>query len=108
MARRRLLLVLPLVLWLIPSVTTLADEDYNLLKLLQYYEDVARLRVVHASPDTSEVNVVVDGVVVANNLAFKGVSDYISLPGGSHTVAIFPVAGGASLISTSLNMLTRS
>ncbi len=54
----------------------------------------AQVRVVHASPDAPPVDVLVDGNVVFQNVAYNNISDYMPVAAGSHTVAIVP-AGAA-------------
>jgi len=51
--------------------------------------DMARVRVVHASPDAPAVDVYADGAKVLTNVAFKGSSDYLSVPAGSHNFKVF-------------------
>ena len=51
--------------------------------------DTARVRVVHASPDAPAVDVYADGAKVLTNVAFKGSSDYLSVPAGSHNFKVF-------------------
>ncbi len=52
------------------------------------------LRIMHASPDTSPVDVFVDGQVVLSNVGFKTVSDYLNVPAGSPTIAMAPTGQG--------------
>ena len=51
--------------------------------------DMARVRVVHASPDAPAVDVYADGAKVLTNVAFKGSSDYLSVPAGPHNLKVF-------------------
>jgi hypothetical protein len=51
--------------------------------------DTARVRVVHASPDAPAVDVYADGAKVHTNVAFKGSSDYLSVPAGPHNFKVF-------------------
>ena len=55
---------------------------------------VARLRVVHNSPDAPSVDVIVNGGVALSNVPFGAISDYLSVPGGSYNVKVSP-AGAA-------------
>ena len=50
---------------------------------------MARVRVVHASPDAPAVDVYADGAKVLTNVAFKGSSDYLSVPAGPHNFKVF-------------------
>jgi|GEM_PF-1673350 len=106
MIRRRFLMVLTLLFCLIPTVTALAQEegDHH-TRLLQYYKEVARLRVMHASPDAPEMDVVVDGAVMATDLRMGDISEYVSLPGGAHNVQFVPAGtDGPALLSTEMTL----
>jgi hypothetical protein len=52
----------------------------------------ARIRVLHASPDAPAVDVYLDGSEAISDLAFDEITDYVSVPSGSHTVEVFPAA----------------
>ncbi len=54
----------------------------------------ALVRVAHFSPDTGGVDVYVDGHFVLGNVNYRTVSDYVSLPAGSHLLELRP-AGAA-------------
>jgi hypothetical protein len=49
----------------------------------------AHIRVLHASPDAPAVDVWVDGSKVLDNVAFKGISGYLSVPGGAHQIQVY-------------------
>ncbi len=51
--------------------------------------DMARVRVVHASPDAPAVDVYADGAKVLTNVPYKGSSDYLSVPSGAHNFKVF-------------------
>jgi hypothetical protein len=53
----------------------------------------ARVRVVHASPDAPAVDVYVNGEPVLGDVAFKGASDYLTVPAGDYNFQVF--AAGA-------------
>jgi LPXTG-motif cell wall-anchored protein len=67
-----------LVLSLALATTALADGH------------MARVRVVHASPDAPAVDVWVNGNVAFSNAPFKGITDYASLDAGSYQVQVTP------------------
>jgi hypothetical protein len=48
----------------------------------------AQLRVVHASADAPNVDVLVDGAAALTNVAFKGVSNYLSVPAGARNLKV--------------------
>ncbi len=58
-------------------------------------DGMARVRVIHASPDAPAVDVFVDGNAVLTNVAFPAISQYLTLPAGAHTVAVAPAGQGA-------------
>ena len=51
--------------------------------------EMARVRVVHASPDAPTVDVYADGSRVLSNVAFKDASDYLSVPAGPHNFKVY-------------------
>ncbi|HET6463571.1 MAG TPA: DUF4397 domain-containing protein [Candidatus Krumholzibacteria bacterium] len=48
----------------------------------------ARVRVLHASPDAPNVDVLVDGTVVLNDVPFKTFSSYLSVPAGARNFKV--------------------
>jgi hypothetical protein len=50
--------------------------------------DVAYVRVVHASPDAPNVDVFLDGKQTVNDAAFKAVTAYGDVPAGKHHVTV--------------------
>ena len=48
----------------------------------------ARVRVVHASPDAPNVDVLLDGKAVLTNVAYKTASSYLTIKAGSHTAKV--------------------
>jgi hypothetical protein len=59
--------------------------------------DTAMLRLLQASPDAPPVNVVIDGVTVAFNLAYGNDTGYLTVNSGSRHVQVVPVSGGAPI-----------
>jgi hypothetical protein len=53
-------------------------------------EDKASVRVVHTSVDASAVDVYIDGNKAFSDLSFKGVSDWASIPPGTHKITATP------------------
>jgi hypothetical protein len=53
-----------------------------------FLEDLseAKVRFLHASPDTANVEVSVNGQPTANNMTYKRVTEYISLKSGKHQI----------------------
>jgi hypothetical protein len=58
----------------------------------------ARIRVVHASPDAPNVDVLVDGGVAFANAPFKGVTDYATLPAGAYDVEVVPAGASGPVV----------
>jgi hypothetical protein len=48
----------------------------------------ARVRVVHASPDAPNVDILVNNAKVLENLPFREYSEYLTIPGGTYNVKI--------------------
>jgi hypothetical protein len=48
----------------------------------------AQLRVVHASPDAPNVDVLLDNVAVLTNVAYKATSSYLEVPPGSRNLKV--------------------
>jgi copper(I)-binding protein len=76
-----LLLVAALAFALLPSYFAAAHEHG------------AHLRVAHLSPTSPAVDVFLNGKKVVENLAFKGVTDYLALEGTTFEVVIVPAGG---------------
>ncbi|ARI78278.1 DUF4397 domain-containing protein [Halobacillus mangrovi] len=53
------------------------------------HKDMAKVRVLHASPDAPAVDVYVNGEAVVEGAEFKAATDYMELPAGEHTVEIY-------------------
>jgi LPXTG-motif cell wall-anchored protein len=53
-------------------------------------EGMARVRVVHASPDAPAVDVWVNGSVAFSNAPFKGITDYATLDPATYNVQVTP------------------
>ena len=47
-----------------------------------------RVRVVHASPDAPNVDVLVDGEIVLTNIAFREFSAYLEVPAGARNIKV--------------------
>lgn len=56
----------------------------------------ARVRVVHAAPDTPAVDIFLDGKVIWQNVGFTAISDYMAVPAGAHKLALAPTGKDAS------------
>lgn len=65
----------------------------------------SQLRVAHLSPDAPTVDVWVDGNRVLQNVAFKGVSNYLSLPAGSYRLQVSPAGAATPIVIDATVML---
>lgn len=59
-------------------------------------QNTALVRMVHASPDAGNVDIYVDGTKLLNNFAFGGITDYVPIAAGYHTVQITPAGQNRS------------
>jgi LPXTG-motif cell wall-anchored protein len=75
-----------LVLSLALSVTAMAQGD------------MARIRVVHASPDAPAVDVWVNGAVAFSNAPFQGITDYAALDAGTYNVQVSPTGATEPIV----------
>jgi hypothetical protein len=53
-------------------------------------DTTTQIRVAHLSPDTPSVDVYVDGAKAIESLAFNGITGWIELQAGSHSIAVSP------------------
>jgi len=63
-----------------------------------------RVRIGHCSPDAPSVDIHVDGEVAFEDLSFGDMSDYASLPSGSHDVAIAPTGSDDPVLETNVRV----
>jgi hypothetical protein len=56
----------------------------------------SRVRVAHMSPDAPAVDVYVNGNKTLSNVAFKAVSDYLSVPAGQYRFEVRPAGAAAT------------
>ena len=63
----------------------------------------ARVKVVHASPDAPNVDVLVDNVSLLSNVAYQSVSTYNNVPSGSRTFVVRSTGTTTNLISQNVD-----
>lgn len=56
----------------------------------------ARVRIIHAAPDTPPMDVFVGDQRVLTDVSFASISDYVDVPTGSQTLAVAPAGEDAS------------
>lgn len=69
-------------------------------------QDMAFVRVVHASPDAGTVDVFADGAKLLSNFTFSSVTGYVSIAPGAHTLQVAPAGKGvgAAVITQSFTL----
>ena len=68
----------------------------------------ARVRVVHASPDAPNVDVLVDDVIVLTNVAFKQFSDYLEVTAGARNIKVNATATATTVIDVTPTLVDGS
>jgi hypothetical protein len=64
----------------------------------------ARVRVVHASPDAPDVDVLVDDSEVLGDVPYLAASDYLELPAGEHNVKVNAAGTATTAIDADLTL----
>ncbi|HYD54809.1 MAG TPA: DUF4397 domain-containing protein [Gemmatimonadaceae bacterium] len=65
----------------------------------------AQLRVVHASPDAPNVDVLVDGTVALTNVPYRAASSYLAAPVGARNLRVRPTGTTTVVIDASANLV---
>jgi LPXTG-motif cell wall-anchored protein len=61
-------------------------------------DGMARVRVVHASPDAPAVDVWVNGAIAFSNAPFEGITDYAALNAGAYNVQVSPTGATEPIV----------
>lgn len=64
----------------------------------------AQLRVVHASPDAPNVDVLVDGKTVLTNVAYETASNYLTVGAGSRKIEVRATGTSQDVISATVSL----
>lgn len=64
----------------------------------------AELRVIHASPDAPNVDVIVDGVQVLTEVPFFTASAYLDLQAGSRAIRLEPVGSDTPILEATVSL----
>jgi Domain of unknown function (DUF4397) len=64
----------------------------------------ASLRVVQASPDLGQVNVLVNGTTVSSDIGYAGNTGYLSVNAGSPSLEVEPVNTSTAVVNETLNL----
>ncbi len=68
----------------------------------------AKVRVVHASPDAPNVDVLVDDTIVLTNVAFKEFSDYLEVPAGARNFKVNATGTAITVIDVTPTLIDGS
>jgi hypothetical protein len=68
----------------------------------------AKLRVLNASPDEANVEVLVDGTSIDNSLAFAASTGYVTVDSGSRHLQIEPAGSTTYIVDQTLSLNTSS
>lgn len=68
----------------------------------------AQLRLLLASPDAPQVNLLVDGVSLAGNLGYGNATVYLQIKPGSHHLQVVPVGGGSPIFDQTMSLATST
>ena len=77
-------------------ITIAAAGNFEDLQLIPYIEGNAdglamnqsRVRLIHLSPDAPEVDVLINGQIVFNNIGFMDATDYIKVVSGTYNIVV--------------------
>lgn len=77
-------------------ITIAATGNFEDLQLIPYIEGNAdglamnqsRVRLIHLSPDAPEVDVLINGQIVFNNIGFMDATDYIKVVSGTYNIVV--------------------
>jgi len=68
----------------------------------------AQLRIMHASPDELNLDVLIDGKIMASDLAYQGNTGYFTLSTGSHKVQLNLTGTSTSVLSASVSLASST
>jgi hypothetical protein len=66
---------------------------------------MARIRVLHASPDAPPVDVLANGTDIFTNAAYSALTPYIAVPSGTYTITLEPAMGGSAVYTQILTVM---
>lgn len=62
-------------------------------------DDESRVRFVHAAPDAPAVDVLADGAILFENVAFGAAADFATVGSGTHDIEVRPNGSGDAVLS---------
>ena len=93
-------------------ITIAAAGNFEDLQLIPYIEGNAdglamnqsRVRVIHLSPDAPEVDVLINGQIVFNNIGFMDATDYIKVVSGTYNIVVNLAGTNDTILTFSLQL----
>jgi hypothetical protein len=81
----------------------------NFYRMPNNSNNYSYIRVLHASPDAPSVDVYANGTMIANNLGYRGFTQYIKVPAGFYNIRIFPAGTTETpVLETDVEIQTQS
>ena len=68
----------------------------------------AQLRLLQASPNAPQVNVLIDGASVATNLIYSGATSYLPVKPGPRHVQVVPVSGSSPILDQTVSLASAT
>lgn len=68
----------------------------------------ASLRVVQASPDTGEVNVLLNSKTISSDIGYAGSTGYISVDSGSPNLQVIPINSSTPIVNETVTLASTS
>lgn len=93
-------------------ITIAATGNFEDLQLIPYIEGDAdglamnqsRVRLIHLSPDAPEVDVLINGQIVFNNIGFMDATDYIKVVSGTYNIVVNLAGTNDTILTFSLQL----
>ena len=93
-------------------ITIAATGNFEDLQLIPYIEGNAdglamnqsRVRLIHLSPDAPEVDVLINGQIVFNNIGFMDATDYIKVVSGTYNIVVNLAGTNDTILTFSLQL----
>lgn len=99
--KRRILISLVLALTMIAAATVLLGETGTSRVLSS--PEAGTTRIIHASPDSPAIDLLIDDTAVFTDVAFGDITDYIAVSAGTHTVTLQTHGDDTPLLTELLN-----
>jgi len=71
-------------------------------------QEHARVRIVHASPDSGNVDVLFDGKVSLTNVPYATASDYLTVSAGTRRIEVRPTGSSNDVINSNVSFSSHS